>query len=135
MSQIMLIGVSYFILLPQTTEKTTASFLFYIFLSIALVLLFVSHQFYLKAVKQYSEDEIKNYPIINSSLATGDLEGKLAMIRQTNFILSWAIGEAVSIFGVALCAIGYPLSYAATFWCLGLANHLAKNPLNLKWIF
>jgi hypothetical protein len=128
MSQLMMIGVGYYFTLPGG-HSSAFPLMLYLFLSLSLVLLFLSHKFYLKAVKKYSDQEIENYTLPQNQIVIGDPAQKLALIRQGNYILSWALGEAVTIMGTIMPFFGYGLPVMITFWTLGLANHLAKRPL------
>lgn len=128
MSQVMMVGIGYAVILPGLAAESNPM-MFYAFLSLALILLYLSHHFYGRAVKKYTDKEIQDYKLIHHPLIT-DPGHKVLMIRQTHYVLSWALSEVVTIFGVIMPFFGLGLPYMATFWTLGLANHLLKKPLS-----
>ncbi len=114
MSNIMMAGIAFNIIFPKATGSLANALP--IFASIAIVIAFVSKFLYGKARGIISDN----------SLSTHEKHTKSFVL----FILSWAIGESISILGLIYGMMGPTdmVHYGYYFFAIGIGLHLTNRP-------
>lgn len=105
MSQFIFLGVGKFILWEGLEPQEGAEIFLYVIASVSLIILFVGQLTFGKAKSAASIDE-----------------------ALTLYILTWALGESVSIFGLILPILGVEIQYSYLFFAAGIGAHLLRFP-------
>ncbi len=115
-SNLIVVGVSYFIFFPHEPTGEPASFFLPVLTIISLGVGYVSHLIFER---------------VNSIKQNSELSALIKSQRSFSYyILSWALGESITIFGMvySMLAIGEMKGVAYGFFLAGIYLHILHRP-------